>query len=329
MTRKTTPRKKEKKDRSFIAGAIAFGASILAYASLFKFHRLSDFLLGGGISFLIGLIVKTMATPMKGLHNTPTSKESLSAEDVVDDHARKVVQTGLELTEQLTAESSAIKEHVFARRLTELKANVHKLLQKVIDDPDNAAHLRRINAYYLPTTIKLLQNYRSNKSQGLSYTEMSTSRQKLLDWLDSLIQGTGRMLEKIIKADLEDDDIEIEVLDQMLRADGLASEDHAEEMRRSAAAAARNATMASQLNGTPAKPATRPTGAAPAPAAKPAEAAKPAAEHRSEAPVINHNPASASAKQLQGGAPVLVIPDLPDPDDFDPFRTTAEGSSNK
>ena len=95
MAKKTAPRKKNRKDNSLKAGIIAFGATLLAYASLFKFHRLSDFLLGGGIALLVSSIVKAMATPMKGLDKTADAAPTLDTESVVDDYARELVESGI------------------------------------------------------------------------------------------------------------------------------------------------------------------------------------------------------------------------------------------
>lgn len=262
MAKKTAPRKKNRKDNSFKAGLIAFGVTLLGYASLFKFHRLSDFLLGGGIALLVSSIVKAMATPMKGIEKTADAAPTLDADNVVDDFARSMVESGVDLLGQLRAERDAIREQVFTRRLNNISDVMTKLLQRVIDSPENATHIRRLITYYLPTTVKLLQSYRSNKAQGLSYMDMSKSREQLLDWLDKLQDASHSVLDKVIQADLLDDSAEMEVLDQMLRYDGFATDEEGEKLRTSAAQAAakpdlppmeqpRTATAAQLDNGTP------------------------------------------------------------------------------
>ena len=44
--------RKTKKDNSLRNAIITFGVSLLGYASLFRFHKLSDFLIGGGIALI-------------------------------------------------------------------------------------------------------------------------------------------------------------------------------------------------------------------------------------------------------------------------------------
>ena len=64
----------KKKDNSKKAGLIAFGVTLLLYAVIFSFHKPLDFVIGGGLSALAGWVVKTMATPMKGLDKNAKSK---------------------------------------------------------------------------------------------------------------------------------------------------------------------------------------------------------------------------------------------------------------
>ena len=57
------PSPSKKKDNSLRNAVIAFGVTILGYASIFSFHKLSDFLLGGGITAwdqLIPLLQETI-----------------------------------------------------------------------------------------------------------------------------------------------------------------------------------------------------------------------------------------------------------------------------
>ena len=183
MAKHTT---KKKKDNSKKAGLIAFGATLIAYALLFPFHKLGHFLLGGGVAALAGWIVKTMATPMKGLEKNAKAKTALEEILIEDEYARGMVETGVQLLDALKAERTAINEQVFTRRIDEIRTVLDKVLRYVIDDPDKAHRLRRMNSYYLPTALKLLQSYRSAKQQGASYMSIAQTRQDVLATLDKL-----------------------------------------------------------------------------------------------------------------------------------------------
>ena len=355
-----------KKDNSKLAGAVAFGATLLLYAAIFPFNKLGHFIIGGGLAALAGWVVKTMATPMKGLDKNAKSKEALNVTIIEDEYARGVVEKGVAMLDALKAEKIAINEYVFTRRIDEIRQCLDKVLRCIIDDPDKAHRFRKMNSYYLPTAVKLLQGYRSAKGQGASYMAVSSTREDVLSTLDQLRDALAKVLDGMLKDDLEDMDIEIDVFERMLKSDGLQEDEVTESLRQSAHAAAKEVPVAKAPTVKPtvqqpaAKPASKPAAkpaaqpavtpvqkpaakpvvqsapvqAAAAPQAeKPAQAAPAQPEHqvdpvvldyevpveetlRTPVPSLNVPAASASARQLQQGAPVLTIPESPAAPDF-------------
>ena len=276
----------KKKDNSKKAGLIAFGATLIAYALIFPFHKLGHFVIGGALAALAGWVVKIMATPMKGLEKNAKAKTALEELLIEDEYARGMVETGVQMLDALKAERTAISEHVFTRRIDEIRTVLDKTLRHVIDDPDKAHRLRRMNSYYLPTAVKLLQSYRSAKQQGASYMSIAQTREDVLATLDKLHEALTTLLDGMLKDDLEEMDVEIDVFEQMLKSDGLHADEVTEALRRSAHVAAKEMPMTQ------------------APQMKPA------------APTLNTPAAGASARQLQQGAPVLQVPAAPAAPDF-------------
>ena len=277
MAKKTAPRK----DNSRKAGLIAAGVTLLAYALIFPFHKLGHFILGGAVAALAGYVVKIMATPLKGLDKNSKSKEALSVTIIEDEYARGVVEKGVEMLDALKTERDAINEYVFSRRIDATRAGLDKVLRCIIDDPDKAHRIRKMNSYYLPTAVKLLQGYRSAKQQGASYMTVSSTREDVLSTLDQLNEALAQVLDNMLKDDLEDMDIEIDVFEQMLKSDGLAEDEVTAELRSSAQAAAKEIPLAK------------------------------APTFKAAAPVPGSSPASASARQLAEGTPGLNVPQSP------------------
>ncbi|MGN0793072.1 MAG: exosortase/archaeosortase family protein [Aristaeellaceae bacterium] len=330
MARNTAP-KKAKKDNSLRNAIIAFGVTMVGYASIFPFHNLFGFLLGGAISFAVASLIKVMTTPMKGL-SAPATSDKINPDSVQDEYARQIIVTGLELMSQLRAERDAINEYVFTRRLNELAQNYADLLNKVVANHDKASNLRKLNSYYIPTALKLLQSYREAKGNNTSYMEISKTRDDILKSLDQLITATNTLKKKMLKSHLENIDIKCEVLEDILKADGYIEDELTSGMRESAHQAARQIPMAQQANvplsaaarqaagsarqAAPAKPAQPPKSAANQPAAQtkaapastiPVQTAEAAGTPR---PTIKVNMPTASAQQLDQGAPVLQVPGM-------------------
>ena len=336
-------KKSKKKDNSKKAGLIAFGATLLAYALIFPFHKIGHFITGGLLAAAAGWVVKTMATPMKGLDKNAKSKAALDVTIIEDEYARGVVEKGVEMLDRFKTERDAVNEYVFTRRINEIRETLDKVLRQIIDDPDKAHRIRKMNSYYLPTSLKLLESYRAAKTQGASYMAVSGTREDVLSMLDQLSDALCQVLDAMIKDDLEDMDIEIDVFERMLKSDGLQEDELTESMRQSAHAAAREIPMSKAPTVKPTEPVKA---AAPVkkPEAKPIEAPKPmqkpidipqsaepehmpegvsldyqaqvAQREKTPVPYLNVPTASASARQLSEGTPVLQIPESPAAPDF-------------
>ena len=287
--------KKNKKDKSTRNAALTFCLTTSVFAGLFGLHNAASFIICGLISLLTATVVKIATTPMKGL-DTSTSKAP-SLEDVDDEQARATVAAGLELKQQLEQVRNAINEHGFTRRINDFITVYREMLNMILKDYDKATRLRKMNAYYLPTIIKLLGGYLEAKKNGASYSEISSSRDKLFATLEQLVQAARDEKDAMIRSDLEEFDIKREVLDDTLRADGYTDDDDAEDLREAAVAAARELPLTQQLGGRQA--------AKPAPGVP--QRTAPQNRTAATAPQLQSVP-TASARQMSQGAPVLEMP---------------------
>lgn len=337
MARKTT----KKNSSGLKAGAIAFGATLLLYALSFGLTGLSGYLIGGGLALVVGSIVKTMATPMKGIEakNTPMDRK-LDPEKITDERAREVVTECLELLRHIRSERNLINEYVFTRRLDELHEKCTKMLNQVLADADKATRMRKFMNYYLPTTLDLLRDYRAAKQNGASYQDMAATRDQIQGALDMILEASQKQLDAMLQDDLVDMSIDIDVLKQMLKADGLVDSDLKKSLDAQKAAATQPAKQtAAKVQDHKVRQQTSAVKAAPvradnAPppvqpqykvegvtmAATPDAVPQPRAEGTPCPELQVPAPATASAQQLQQGVPVLNVPvSDKEESDFDSF----------
>ena len=216
-------KKNKRETKAVIAGQIAFWVSFLGVLCL-PLPGFWRFVGGLAIGSGVKKLIETMATPLEGLHTE--NGERVKEEPVTqvgtpeDQRAKEVVANGLELLSQIAAERDAIDEYVMTRRLKDLDELVRKMLQTVVDDPNEVSRLRKFMGYYLPTTLKLLQSYRTMKSRGVSYSEMTATRENLIHALDMILQAAQKQLDAMYKDDMLDMSADVDVLEQMLHRDG-------------------------------------------------------------------------------------------------------------
>ena len=317
---------KKKKDNSKRNGTLAGLITVFAFANIFGLSNLFSFVFCGLLALGVGSVVRVATAPMKGIE-APTSSNSVRVDNVEDDFARNIVVGGLELLEKLSQERNAVNESIFTRRINDFIAVYREMLNIVVKDNSKAAKLRKMNSYYIPTVIRLLQSYREAKTHGTSYMEISTSRDQLLKTLEQLVQAARTLKKKMIRAKLDKMDDTREVLEDMLRADGYIEDEEAEALRESAAAAAAEMSMPEMMGSAPQPAKAKPAAPVrqpvqvqqPAPAKKPVRrsvvpgvtmsAPQPIAKD-APVPQLQVNAPTASAQQMQQGAPVLHVPGL-------------------
>lgn len=347
--------KKQKKDNSKRNATLAFCITAVAYANIFGLQNVSSFIICGLLSLLTSTIVKIATTPMKGIE-APTDSTGIIPENVEDQFAHDIIANGLKMMDQLVSERNLIGEPIFTRRINDFISVYREMLSIVNRDYSKAPELRKMNSYYIPTIIKLLRSYRDAKAQGTSFTELAPTRDKLLKTLDQLVEAARNVRQELVRAKLETMDITREVLDDMLRADGYIEDDETADLRTSATEASQQMSQAEQMSSAPVQPVkAAPVRKAPAvkPSAKPAvrpamvqpatqpahqsavrplvvQPLEPAVSMDAPAPAPEATPApqlqtsmpTASAQQLNQGAPVLHVPGLL-PEDDEP-RNEAE-----
>lgn len=117
-------------------------------------------------------------------------------------------------------EDSAMRQKV--DRIGEITA---RILDYQKAHPDCAAELRSFLDYYLPTTLKILRSYEQMEEQRIDGENIRTTKAKVEGMMDQVVEGFETRLDKLFHAEAVDITSDVQVLEQMLRQDGLTGED--------------------------------------------------------------------------------------------------------
>ena len=215
---------KDLKRKGRRAGVIAFGAAALLYAAIFPLYRLGDFLLCGALSLLIGKIASIMGTP---LDLTTHNKQDQPAPDAVaelprsgDENADAVIAKGQEMLRQIRAENDAIPDEMLSAQMDELERLCVQIFHTVAEKPGKAPVIRKFLNYYLPTTLKMLANFRTMQNRGVSVGDMNAARDDLARGMNMVLTACQKQLDQLYHDDMLDVATDVDVLEQMLRRDG-------------------------------------------------------------------------------------------------------------
>ena len=90
--------------------------------------------------------------------------------------------------------------------------------------PNKEGQLRTFLNYYLPTTLKILRAYAQLDAQGIEGENISAAKKRIEDMMDQVVSGFEKQLDKLFQDDAMDITSDVEVLESMLKKDGLSDE---------------------------------------------------------------------------------------------------------
>ena len=104
---------------------------------------------------------------------------------------------------------------------------IERLTAQIFDcvrkNPKKISQIRQFLNYYLPTTIKLMEQYVTLQNQSLKTENITEGMQKIEDLLDKVIIAFQRQLDALFEADVVDITADIRVMEQMMASEGLTN----------------------------------------------------------------------------------------------------------
>jgi len=218
-------RKKQKKS-GLGAGILAFGAVFAVYSAIFKPHSIGAYLLAFALSGFIGAIIRIMAQGLDTTQNQKTPESLKKVQGVTGNpEVDELLEKGREMITEIRKENDLIPDSSLSDKLDILEKQCAEIFRTVYDKPNKASQIRKFMDYYLPTTLKMVRGYRMLDERGVTGQDAVYARNRIDDALGVVLQGCEKMLDKLYQDDVLDLTTDIDVLEQMLKRDGLTESD--------------------------------------------------------------------------------------------------------
>ncbi len=225
--------KKSKKEVG--TGLSGFAITAIGLGLLFRPITMIKVAIIAAISFAVGKAVGVMSTGLDlTTHNRQDRQpekeyEELGTSQTGDANADAVIAKGKEYLEAIRAANNAIPDADVTRKLYQLENKCVQIFKTVEDRPAKAGQIRKFMNYYLPTTLKMLNSYRTMQDRGISYGEMARAKETLHRGMDMVLTACQKQLDNLYKDTMLDVSTDIDVLEQMLKRDGFAEGDFSRE----------------------------------------------------------------------------------------------------
>lgn len=160
------------------------------------------------------------------------SKIPLTGDKVAD----QVILTGQEMLNTITRENAAIPDRELTDLMNNLSVKCEQIFRTVSECPSKAPQVRKFMNYYLPTTLKMLANYRTMQERGVSYGEMREARETTIRGMSLILTACQKLIDNLHRDNMLDMSTDIDVLEQMLKRDGFTDNEIVETARTAAEA---------------------------------------------------------------------------------------------
>ena len=109
-------------------------------------------------------------------------------------------------------------------KIEKIEKQTRIIFDYVKQHPEKKNTIRTFMNYYLPTTLKLLESYAKMEKIGEAGENVKASKDGIENILDTLVDGFVRQTDRLFAADSIDISSDIDVLETMMRKDGLTGE---------------------------------------------------------------------------------------------------------
>lgn len=155
---------------------------------------------------------------------SPVPKPSESARPKTAEEIASEMSEHEKILHRIRELNDDIDNEIVSEKIDEIETLTRKIFKLVEEKPEMEGQLDMFLSYYLPTTLKLLNSYAYFEEQGIRGENIDAGMRNIEETLDMLIDGYKTQLDKLFESDTLDVTTDINVLEQMMKADGFTRE---------------------------------------------------------------------------------------------------------
>ena len=217
-----------KKNKSGLPSYV-FGVSWLLFMIIFDWGFFRSLIVAGALSWLIKSIHKNKQNKRSHNQNTPVKDKNKPENEPTKEEPKRtgnpeldgVLQFGITSVQRLQQINGDIPDYKVSAQLKQIEILTASIFDQVEMKPNKLKEVRQFMNYYLPTTIKLLEQYVQMQNVGLKGDNIGSAMQQIEEMLDKVIVAFQKQLDGMFEQDVVDITADIQVMEQMMAAQGL------------------------------------------------------------------------------------------------------------
>lgn len=138
-----------------------------------------------------------------------------------DQNADSVIAQGQEAMKKLRQLNEGIKDHLLTAQINRMEIACDSIFRAIADKPSRSGQVRRFMNYYLPTSLKLLESYQKLTAVSTGRQNVETTRVRIRESMGMIADAFEKQLDNLYEDDAMDITTDIEVMESMLKGEGL------------------------------------------------------------------------------------------------------------
>jgi len=160
----------------------------------------------------------------EGLIRTAAPQPEPAAEPEPEKKVKKTVEDENAILQEIREVNDAIPDEAMSAKIDRIGEITGKILDYQRSHPSKSGQLRSFLNYYLPTTLKILRAYAQLDAQGIEGENITAAKKRIENMMDMVVDGFESQLDQLFADDALDITSDVQVLENMLRKDGLSGD---------------------------------------------------------------------------------------------------------
>lgn len=161
----------------------------------------------GTCAFVAGELVFKKDLVMKLKDSNPTLYQTLEKAKKQNKHILEMIPM--------------IEDDDIKRDLKEINDTVNKIIKTIEKNPDREKKIKNFFDYYLPVTVKLVDRFDEIENQRITSSASKKFNESTSNTISEINEVFKKFLNNLYESDMLDTNVEIKVLNSMLKSDGL------------------------------------------------------------------------------------------------------------
>ena len=159
----------------------------------------------------------------KQAEKKPEPQQEPEPEEKLPPELQSVIYQGKRAIADIRRLNDEIPDERISAQIDLIERLTAQIFDCVRKNPKKLSQIRQFLNYYLPTTIKLMEQYVTLQNQSVKTENITEGMQKIEDLLDKVIVAFQRQLDALFESDVVDITADIRVMEQMMASEGLTN----------------------------------------------------------------------------------------------------------